>query len=746
MSPAGALVAGGQFLGALVLGAACALLPATALAKEKPEKKEAPIELPEKFTPEEADALLGKLTDAQARQLLARQLHKQAELQAAAETKIEGSSAMLLVQLRQGLEGTGKDAGRRVKVVAEGWRQLPEALASSLDKISGGKGAGGLLLQLVFFAAIVAFAMLARRAVQRMVVEPYLRARPATGAGLGARLVAALQRLLLDLLPLAAFALVAIGAANLLFAAGSAERTLQVTFATGAILVYVVAVASHFVLSPDSPALRPLPVDDRTARFVHRWIVRVAAVWAFALLIAGLLFVAGLPPEVEMMIRLTSGALVSLMLLGVILDARGAVAAAIRGGNAAGASGSTWRATLAGTWHLFAILYLLLVFLVWAAGTIDHGRSLAGAALASLGMVLAYPLLDRWISRGIDDVFSSGTGEAPRQRPEFAVMLHRVMRVLLIVMLLAGVSELWGFKFLGEAGAKMRQAVLEASFDLLAAAALAGIGWQFVKLGIDRRLRPREVNGVMVEPTSREKTLLPLARNFILVVLALMTLMLVLSGLGVNIGPLLAGAGVLGLAIGFGAQTLVKDILTGVFFLMDDAFRIGEYIQSGTYKGTVEAFGMRSVKLRHHRGPIYTVPFGELKAIQNMSRDWVIDKFNIGITYDSDISMAKKLIKQIGKELAADPEFGPKFIEPLKMQGVEKFGDFAVEIRVKMMTKPNQQFGIRRRAFAMIKKAFDANGVKFAYPTVQVAGGGGDVAAAVARQGLELTKPEAPAA
>jgi small-conductance mechanosensitive channel len=224
-----------------------------------------------------------------------------------------------------------------------------------------------------------------------------------------------------------------------------------------------------------------------------------------------------------------------------------------------------------------------------------------------------------------------------------------------------------------------------------------------------------------------------------------MTVMLVLSGLGVNIGPLLAGAGVLGLAIGFGAQTLVKDILTGVFFLMDDAFRIGEYIQSGSYKGTVEAFGMRSVKLRHHRGPIFTVPFGELKAIQNMSRDWVIDKFNIGITYDSDIGMAKKLIKQIGKELAADPEYGPMFIEPLKMQGVEKFSDFAVEIRVKMMAKPNQQFGIRRRAFSMIKKAFDANGVKFAYPTVQVAGGGGDVAAAVARQGLALTKPETPA-
>jgi len=734
-----------RLLGALLLGAACALLPGSALAKEKPEQKEAPIELPEKLTPEEADALLARLTDAQARQLLARQLHKQAEMQAAAETKGESSSTMLLVRLRQSLEGSGEDAGRRGKAVAEGWRLLPEALASGVDKISGGKGGRSLLLQLVLFAAIVAAGLVARRAVQHAVVERYLRMQPVAGAGFGTRLGAALQRLMLDLLPLAAFALVMIGAAHLLSGPGSADRSFQVAFATGAILVYAASIASRFVLSPDAAALRPLPVGDQAAAYLHRWIVRVAVIWVFALLIAGMLFVAGVPPEVETVIRLISGALVGLMLLGMVLDARGAVAAAIRQGNAQGVA-STWRATLAGTWHLFAIAYVVLVWLLWAAGTIDYGRSNVGAALASLGVVLAYPLLDRWIGRGIDDMFSSGTGEALLQRPEYAVVLHRVMRVLLVLMLFAGVSELWGFRFLGDAGVKMRQAVLGASFDLLAAVVLAALGWHFVKVGIDRRLRPREVDGEMVEPNPRMKTLLPLARKFVLAVLAVITVMLVLSGLGVNIGPLLAGAGVLGLAIGFGAQTLVKDILTGVFFLMDDAFRIGEYIQSGSYKGTVEAFGMRSVKLRHHRGPVFTVPFGELKAIQNMSRDWVIDKFNIGITYDSDIDKAKKLIKQIGKELAADPEYGPKFIEPLKMQGVEQFGDFAVQIRVKMMTKPNQQFGIRRRAFAMIKKAFDANGVKFAYPTVQVAGGaGGDVAAAVARQGLELTKPEPPA-
>ena len=177
----------------------------------------------------------------------------------------------------------------------------------------------------------------------------------------------------------------------------------------------------------------------------------------------------------------------------------------------------------------------------------------------------------------------------------------------------------------------------------------------------------------------------------------------------------------------------MKDVISGVFYLLDDAFRVGEYIQSGSYKGTVESFSLRSVKLRHHRGPLYTVPFGQLGAVQNMSRDWVIDKFPINITYDSDLEKAKKLIKQIGRDLAADPELAPNILEPLKMQGVEAFGDYAMQIRLKMKTRPGEQFVIRRRAYAMIKKAFDENGISFAKPVVQVAGGEGSAEAAAAR-------------
>jgi small conductance mechanosensitive channel len=216
--------------------------------------------------------------------------------------------------------------------------------------------------------------------------------------------------------------------------------------------------------------------------------------------------------------------------------------------------------------------------------------------------------------------------------------------------------------------------------------------------------------------------------------------MMVLSGLGVEVGPLIAGAGIFGVAIGFGSQTLVKDVISGIFYMTDDAFRVGEYIQSGNYKGTVESFSIRSVKLRHHRGPIFTVPFGVLGAVENMSRDWVIDKFLISVSYQTDIALVKRLVKGVGAELLQDEELGPTIIETVKMKGVEQFGDYGINLSFAMTTKPGHQSTIRRRAYAMIRDAFTANGISFASPTVQVAGDerGAASAAAAANNAVAL--------
>jgi moderate conductance mechanosensitive channel len=278
---------------------------------------------------------------------------------------------------------------------------------------------------------------------------------------------------------------------------------------------------------------------------------------------------------------------------------------------------------------------------------------------------------------------------------------------------------------------------------------IADVLWHAMKAAIDSKLADTadlsQPNSDEARRRARLHTLLPIFRNVLFVLVIAVAAMMALAELGVQIGPLIAGASVVGVAIGFGAQTFVRDVIAGMFYLLDDAFRVGEYIQSGNYKGTVEGFSIRSVRLRHHRGPVYTVPFSLLGAIQNQSRDWVIDKIAVGVTYDSNLDVARKLIKQVGLELAQDPEFAPLILEPLKMQGVEQLGDFAVQIRAKMMTLPGEQFVIRRKAYAMIKKAFDENGIKFAFPTVSVTGEGETSAAsaAIAQRTLELTHPAA---
>ncbi len=210
-----------------------------------------------------------------------------------------------------------------------------------------------------------------------------------------------------------------------------------------------------------------------------------------------------------------------------------------------------------------------------------------------------------------------------------------------------------------------------------------------------------------------------------------------LAALGVNILPLLAGAGVVGLAIGFGSQTLVRDIVSGAFFLIDDAFRLGEYIEVGSAKGTVEKITIRSLHLRHHRGAITVLPYGEIQQLRNLSRDWTIMTLEFRLTYDTDLLKVKKILKRIGDELAADPELGPEMLQPLKSQGVMATEDSALLVRAKFMARPwSAPYLIRREAYTRILKAFREEGIRFAHRQVTVfAAPGGSPAAGGAAVG-----------
>ncbi|QFY61232.1 mechanosensitive ion channel family protein [Rhizobium grahamii] len=389
------------------------------------------------------------------------------------------------------------------------------------------------------------------------------------------------------------------------------------------------------------------------------------------------------------------------------------------------------------SWSL--TVYFLLLWGLWVAGF---------NLLLWIGIYLL--LLPRALSVATLAVRSLHQAEAGflAKRRIATVLLDRGVRALIIA-----AAAMWLGRILGFAADRM--AAGETIVDRIVRGSIGGIVillaadllWHLARAYINGRLDDAPLEGAINDEDrakrARLQTLLPIFRNILAVVIAVIAVLMVLSGLGIEIGPLIAGAGVVGVAVGFGAQTIVKDVISGMFYLWDDAFRVGEYIESGSHKGVVEAFSLRSVRLRHHRGPLTTVPFGELGAVRNLNRDWTIDKITLNVTYDTDLVKAKKVIKQIGQQLLDNPDYSPHIIETLKMKGVEQFGEFAIQIRLAMMTKPGEQFVIRRNALAMIRNAFKENGIEFAVPTVQVSGEGRDseARAAAARFASQHSDP-----
>ena len=235
-----------------------------------------------------------------------------------------------------------------------------------------------------------------------------------------------------------------------------------------------------------------------------------------------------------------------------------------------------------------------------------------------------------------------------------------------------------------------------------------------------RRLRqPRGANrrhgrsGEEAEaPRTRLGTLLPLITGVAKVSLLAITLLTILVALGINVWPIIGGLSIFGIAIGFGSQTLVKDVVSGLFFLIDDAFRLGEYIETPGAKGTVEKISVRSVSLRNARGALASVPYGQIGKVINFSRGWVIEKLIFRVAFDTDVDLVRKLFKNIGQEIANDPELSPDLLEPFKSQGISAVEDGTLIIRGKFKARAGKQFAVRKAVLTAVQKAFRENGVK----------------------------------
>ena len=240
--------------------------------------------------------------------------------------------------------------------------------------------------------------------------------------------------------------------------------------------------------------------------------------------------------------------------------------------------------------------------------------------------------------------------------------------------------------------------------------------WEVSSAAIERLLARHQSGGSSRDRKDRLRTLLPLARKVLLIVLVVMVALIILSELGVNIGPLLAGAGVLGLAIGFGAQTLVKDLITGVFNLMEDTIAVGDFVEVAGHGGTVESVSIRSVRLRDYSGTVHTVPFSEVSSVKNMTKGFSYAVLNIGVGYREDVDEVMATLQEIDDDFQKDEDFAPDLKGPLELAGLQSLDDSAVVIRGRIKTKAGKQWAVRREFQRRMKAVFDERGIEIPFP------------------------------
>ncbi len=669
-----------------------------------------PPALPEPLTREAIRELVARLSDQEVRQLLIGQLDK-----AAAPAPAQSGGGMSAASMARDTDRLRDRAGNLLRAAPT----VPGELVAAIRRFSEGGPYGQLQFPLacVFFAALLAIGGIVETLVARLLATVRRGLEDGAASTFGAQVGRVLLRLTLDLLLLLVFVATVVVVFLIVYQGHQPSRELFIALLVTTVQVRVAIILACLLLAPRAPAQRLLPFNDEGAGGLYRGVVGLAGLYGLGDVLSGFMSRWGVLPDAWLFVMTGVRILFVVVLLHTVWRHRAPIVAVIRG-----AAPGPLRRVLADLWPVLMTAYVLTILIAVTAEQFADMAMGSKAAILSLLIVIALPLLDMLLCRLVV--------ERSAGREEVASYVPVVRRGVHIAVTAGGIliiGRLWDVDLFALASRGVGERIAGALINVVVTLLLARLVWQFARLAIDRRLA-REAGPQGVSDSgeiggtgaSRLATLLPLARAFILVTICVMATMTVLASLGVNIGPLLAGAGVVGLAVGFGAQTLVRDIISGAFYLMDDAFRLGEYIDVGDAMGTVEKIGIRSMQLRHHRGPLNIVPYGGIRRLNNQSRDWAIEKLTFRLTYDTDIRKVKKILKKIGQELMEDPEIGPDLIEPLKSQGVMAMEDSAMVVRAKFMAKPGNQFVIRREAYQRIKQAFDDAGIKFAHRQVTV--------------------------
>jgi len=714
-----------RFLAALLaagaLAAAAPDIAAAQAAGEAADSSEALQELRAAQPLSEAAVrdLVARLDDAEVRQLLIERLDAQQAPAPPAEAADMGS-------ILTGWRNSAEDLREGLGGLAEAAPDLPEGLAGALARLPQGGSAAALLKIGAGLALMLLGGWVVERLARRFLRTLWRQTVEARVEAPAARLGCLLLRLALELLFLAVFVAGALAVFFALWQGNEIARSVVMTYLTAVVAVRLYVVFSHFLLAPDHPNLRLAQMDDGATRFLHRQNIVMVSVAAFGFLTCTLLRQLGLAADLYRLLAFAVGLVLFATLAFTILRARRAIT-----GDLAwqGAASGRFRRHFAEAWPGISTAYVVLLFLAIVAIAFTGHQVSFLALFGSLLTVIFVPHIDAVLERAAQrlEALSEAVDHAAGQ---LRIVALRAGRIVLFVAAAMFLMRIWGIDLFGMAERSVGSRIAGALVDIGLTALVAYVLWEMARIAIDRRLAQELRQAGQTQEgergeqggqgVSRLRTLLPLLRGAAQVTVVVMAVMVVLSSLGVDIGPLLAGAGVVGLAVGFGAQTLVRDIVSGVFFLVDDAFRLGEYIDVGAAKGTVEKISLRSLRLRHHRGALHTVPFGEIQHLTNYSRDWAIMKLEFRVPFDTDLEKVRKIFKKIGQDMLKDPEIGPDFLEPFKSQGVLQTDDSAFVIRGKFMARPGRQFLIRRVVFQAVQRAFAEEGIAFADRRVTV--------------------------
>jgi small-conductance mechanosensitive channel len=670
-------------------------------------------------SPEELERLVDTLQDDQARAKLVEQLRGLIAAQRGVEEKqTEENPATLLNDLSAEIDAISGEILAAAAVVLDAprlvsWLQAqatrPEGRALWLDV--------GVKLVVIFGTAVLVEWLL-----RLLLRRPTARFGTRSSDSTAVQVLLLLMQFVLEALPIGTFAVVAYSVLPLVQPRKPTLLTAQVIIHAVVTARVILAGARVALVSPGAATLHAL--GEETRNYLYIWARRFTnwAVYGFAL--AEATWWLGVPGAIYTL--LLRGTLLVLGGLAIvfILQNRAAMAELLRGKPGADGrpNGKGWRLLrqrLADTWHVVAITYVVGIFGTYVLRIRGGGVFVFRATVLSIVVLVAAGLIVHFVRRSSQRGFAI-RADLKARFPTLEARANRYLPALTIataavVYFFAALALLqaWGIDafawFTTTFGRKIAGSLLSIASVLVVSLVI----WELFGSAIERYMNHIDADGRPVSRSARARTLLPLFRTAVFILLFTIVTLIVLSELGVDIAPLVAGAGVVGIAIGFGSQALVKDVITGLFILLEDTLAVGEVVDVGkNHIGSVEAITIRTIRLRDMSGTVHTIPFSEVSTVRNMTRDYAYFVADVGVVYREDPDHVVAVLRKVAADLAKDPAWAPSIAEPLEVIGVDRFTDSAVVIRVRLKTVPLRQWPVGREFNRRMKKAFDAAGIE----------------------------------